>query len=616
MKRFFTVKEAAESLGFSTNTVYKYLDEGKLKSKRIGKGRFKIPYEQLEPFLSVPEKVEQFVSEKVQGDKISEAIEAIKEVNSEFKGIAPGNNDFIFFRLFVGIVILGGGLIHLFWLNGLYPHTPIVRILYSFGLISAGLLVLITSIFWKKSKTFNVWGHTLSLIMLLGAIVISLLLKNYQTTIAFVALLLVLVSHLARGYENCCKHSTFYRDFVFYTLLAALGFLILAFIAPDSISFSQISQFTTLQKAIFTTGWMLFMIFPAIYLLWAKVKNPKILFTWVLAAFVTSLIVAIGASIRNEWDISFGAFIYSIFAGFLLWWSTAGSQIDEKEFHLVIISFFWVALVTFFGLFSIQIYQKKQAEVVSSRMQARLSEIVKDIDYLFTQPEGIINTEIKKGEIANVILRGNEEEAISLARTIFDKFPDPLDSILILDSQGKVLGVYPRNSLVQGGNFSSREYFQLPKKSLRPYISNVFRAVIEIDMVALGVPVFNNNQFAGVVAAGYDLEAISQRYQNLGSGGALYAYDENRRYTLNIDSQKIGQEVGSKIPNETSIKNNILRVFDWAAKPRWTVYIERDLQWFFRDALSVNIIISSVIVLNAAFSLAAGFVLAKKWKKA
>ena len=613
MKRFYTVKEAAEILGFSTNTIYKYLDEGKLKGKRIGKGRFKIPYEELEPYLSVGEKVEHVVSEKVQGDKIAEAI---KEVGSEFKGIASGYNDFIFFRLFVGIVILGGGLIHLFWLNGLYPYTPIVRILYSFGLIFAGLLFLISSIFWKKSKTFNVWGHILSLIMLLGAIVISLLLKNYQMTIAFVALLLVLVSHLARGYENCCEHSTFYRDFIFYTLLAALGFLILVFIAPDSISFSQIAQFTILQKIIFTAGWMLFMILPAIYLLSAKVKNPKILLTWILAAFITSLIVAIGASIRNEWDISFGAFIYGIFAGFLLWWSARGSQIDEKELHLVIISFFWIALVTFLGLLSIQIYQKKQTEVVSSRMQARLSEIVRDIDYLFAQPEGIINTENKKGEIANVILRGNEEEIISLAKAIFDKFPDPLNRILILDSQGKALGVYPRNSLVQGGNFSSQEYFLVPKKSLRPYISNVFEAVIGIDEVALGVPVFNDNHFAGVVAAGYDLGTISQRYQNLGSGGTLYAYDENQRYTLNIDSQKIGQEVGSEIPKDTSIKDNVLRVFDWVAKPRWAVYIERDLQWLFRDALSVNIIISSVIVLNAASSLAAGFVLAKKWKKA
>ena len=613
MKRFYTVKEAAGILGFSTNTIYKYLDEGKLKGKRIGKGRFKIPYEELEPYLSVPEKIKKVVGEKVKGDKISKTI---KEVNSEFKGIAPGHNDFIFFRLFIGIVILGVGLIHLFWLNDLYPYTSIVRILYSFGLISAGLLVLIASIFWKKSKTFNIWGHIVSLIMLLGAIVISLLLKNYQTTIAFVALSIVLVSHLVRGYENCCEHATFYRDFIFYTLLAALGFLTLVFVAPDSISFSQIAQFTTLQKVIFTAGWMLFMIFPAIYLLWAKVKNPKILLTWVLAAFVTSLIVAIGASIRNEWDISFGAFIYSIFAGFLLWWSLKGSQIDEKELHLIIISFFWIALVTFFGLFSIQIYQKNQTEVVSSRMQARLSEIVIDIDYLFAQPEGIINTEIKREKIANVILRGNEEEAISLAKTIFDKFPDPLDRILILDSQGKTLGVYPRNSLVQGGNFSYREYFSVPKKSLKPYISNVFGAVIGIDVVALGVPVFNDNRFTGVVAAGYNLEAISQRYQDLGAGGTLYAYDENQRYTLSIDSQKIGQPVGSEIPKETSIKDNVLRVFDWVAKPRWTVYIERDLEWFFRDALSINIVIISVIIVNAALSLAAGFVLSKKWKKA
>ena len=81
MKRFYTVKEASEILGFSTNTVYKYLDEGKLKGVRIGQGRFKIPKEVLAPYLSTAEKVESVVQQEVIGEKIAlaKAAETIDE---------------------------------------------------------------------------------------------------------------------------------------------------------------------------------------------------------------------------------------------------------------------------------------------------------------------------------------------------------------------------------------------------------------------------------------------------------------------------------------------------------------------------------------------------------
>lgn len=52
-KTFYTVKEAAKLLGFSTNTIYTYLNKGDLSGRRLnGRGRFKIPFEQLEPFLN------------------------------------------------------------------------------------------------------------------------------------------------------------------------------------------------------------------------------------------------------------------------------------------------------------------------------------------------------------------------------------------------------------------------------------------------------------------------------------------------------------------------------------------------------------------------------------
>jgi excisionase family DNA binding protein len=52
----YTVKQAAAIVGCSTNTLYKYLNEGRIKANRgtVEQGRFRIPQSSLEEFLGAP----------------------------------------------------------------------------------------------------------------------------------------------------------------------------------------------------------------------------------------------------------------------------------------------------------------------------------------------------------------------------------------------------------------------------------------------------------------------------------------------------------------------------------------------------------------------------------
>ncbi len=55
MNKILTVKQAAKILGLSTNTMYKYLNEGKVLAARgQARGTFKIPAKSLEKFLGGP----------------------------------------------------------------------------------------------------------------------------------------------------------------------------------------------------------------------------------------------------------------------------------------------------------------------------------------------------------------------------------------------------------------------------------------------------------------------------------------------------------------------------------------------------------------------------------
>ena len=53
MARFYTVSQTAKILGFSTNSIYKFLDAKRLKSTRGNskQGRFRIPHSSIEEYL-------------------------------------------------------------------------------------------------------------------------------------------------------------------------------------------------------------------------------------------------------------------------------------------------------------------------------------------------------------------------------------------------------------------------------------------------------------------------------------------------------------------------------------------------------------------------------------
>ena len=55
MNNIFNVKQAAAILGLSTNTTYKYLNDGKIEAARgKARGTFRIPKSSLEKFLGSP----------------------------------------------------------------------------------------------------------------------------------------------------------------------------------------------------------------------------------------------------------------------------------------------------------------------------------------------------------------------------------------------------------------------------------------------------------------------------------------------------------------------------------------------------------------------------------
>ncbi len=105
-KKFYSVKEASKIIGVSTNTIYKYLDDGSLKGKRMGgRGRFKIPYSEVAPYsvkVAQPDAVDN-VDTLVSGASVTDSAEENK----------PS-----FFGPLLGTVSIGLGALFTLWVIG------------------------------------------------------------------------------------------------------------------------------------------------------------------------------------------------------------------------------------------------------------------------------------------------------------------------------------------------------------------------------------------------------------------------------------------------------------------------------------------------------------------
>ena len=62
MNKTYTVKQVADILGYSTNSIYTFLKEGRIVGVRVGKGRYRISQEELGKLLHLKKSQELLVT--------------------------------------------------------------------------------------------------------------------------------------------------------------------------------------------------------------------------------------------------------------------------------------------------------------------------------------------------------------------------------------------------------------------------------------------------------------------------------------------------------------------------------------------------------------------------
>lgn len=600
-KRYYSVKEAANILDVSTNTIYSYLDKGTIRAKRLGKGRFKIPAADLAPYLSP---VREIIKPVIGKGALHELFG--KDAGYKFKG------DFIFWRVYLAYLMIAVGAIHLFWRPNLFLSLP---------LLVGGIATFYISENWQKHQQLSFWIHIFDFLALLAASLIACLGGFYYMLIFLVPTAVCVFIQILVGINKLSRESSLASEFTNLLLIGIVIFGVLSLLMPSFLPTKFMSDIVSANKVSFLLLLILAAL-PVIYIRYllfkwhAKVRSHLELFIFPFCG-VTSLIMASIYLNLGIWDMAYAGFFYAFLAFVVMWFRKAGTISAYRKTDLRI-TFGWICAAIIVGIFSMFLIQEKLKQSVLQGMETKVDSIVNDINDSFTISESAIVTSAENLNLSRILANRDISGAEAYTRTLYDKLSD-LNRVLVYDKDGIAIGVYPRSSLTEGTNFSSRDYFEIAKSSTKPYLSNVFDSVLGKRTVLYMVPVFKNTVFLGGVGVAYNLETLSEKFQSSNPSGEVFAVDRIGSYVLNRDSTKLGQKPPEIISSNID-KNEFQTDFQLVAclsagVPEWRVCKQAVITDITQVLYIANVIIIICIFVNAVQTLRVGFSLSNKNKK-
>lgn len=604
-KRYYSVKEAANILGVSTNTIYSYLDKGTIHAKRLGRGRFKIPATDLAPYLN-PVRVTARPLINFNFDKFMLRSLFGKSPGYEFEG------NFLFWRMYVAYLMLAVGAIHLFWHPNLFLSLP---------LIIGGIATFFIAENWQEHPVLSFWIHVFDFLALLTASLISFFGGFYYMIIFLVPTAICVFVQIIVGVNKLSREGSLVREFTASLIVSLIIIGILSLVKPGFLPMEYMQNFVLENRITFSLLSILATA-PVVYIYWVLYRShlhercnlePVVFSVYGIGSLV-------GASIYLNlgiWDMAYACFFYAFLTFIVVWFRKAGTISAYRKTDLRI-TFGWICAGIIVGIFAMFLIQEKLKQSVLQSMESKIDTITNNINDSFMITESTITSSVEDLNLSGILVNRDTDGAEAYTRTLYDKLSN-LNRVLVYDKNGIAIGVYPRSSLTEGTNFSSRDYFQIAKSSTKPYLSGVFDSVLGTKTVLYMVPVFKNSVFLGGVGVAFNLETLSEKFQSSNPSGEIFAVDRTGNYVLNNDSTKLGQKPPEIISGNID-KNKFQTDFQLivclsAGVPEWRVCKETTVSDITQVLYIANVIIIICIFVNAVQTLRAGFSLSEKSKK-
>ncbi len=564
----YTVKQVAQILGYSTNSIYTFLKEKRIKGVRVGRGRFRIPQSELDRLLLTkdtrtltPQRYG-LPLEPVPG--ITQAlptgvIEAPREtvVSTNFMNTTHRVEVPSLFDWFVGIgsIVLGLAMLLFsrvyeeFSFEQFLPLMPAIRM----TLIAGGFGILLTDIVSRKT---SVWHHVFHWTLVFAYAFYTFILirtGNWEGVVIFGALTAALALTFFTGIGGIAGFAVYIVG-----LLALLPTV--AVLAPAQSTLLPLVSFVPLPGVFVSYAWVALVLGIAC-IIWLGYMRDKRVF-WIGMVGVSILFVAL--SIHYASNLAWGRSLFVLITAMLslfvpVWQSLTFTHKRDRAF---IFSAFGTLLLLYILVIGVlRVMQTNVMEYASRELANKVSYGKSLIESTLMSARTSLSSAATNPLLVSEKQLGEKGENVSFARALFEG-TSLFRRVVLLGSDGELLTMYPL-AATDSANFAQSDYFIQATTTKKIATSDVYESgsgEMRRKAVVIAVPVLNSkNTVVGVIAGFLDLENLGNKLQQIASvqnGEYFVVIDAAGKRLIHPDTTQIDTTVDMNDPVRLGLAGN------------------------------------------------------------
>lgn len=612
MKKTYTVKQVANILGYSTNSIYTFLKEKRIKGVRIGKGRFRISQEELEKLLHLKKNQEPesaSLESLVPTSTLPESVVSSEEIPSLNRHVETMKDSIpCLFDWFISLVSIIMGLTMILFVRNFeeFSKVPFLEFLLpmKINFLVAGVGLFFANLFNQtRRKAFFIFY----LIIFINCLAFSWFLflgKDILGSFFFILTSIMILFHTVFNQKGTVNFS------VLVTILTVLSPIMMVFF-PSVIDLSEITKATGLDQNLIISFWLILVVFVNSFIwLFKKEKN--------LVYWISFAIISIGLgyfaylySAQLYWSRALIYVLLVLFLFILSFWEAINRNGQENQRATTQI-FVNIVLIFLVGIGSIWVIQNNIHSYAQNELVNKLVYGRNLTESTIASSQNKLEVLAKNKSLMEAIKKNDVGILNGLIKDLFT-YSSSFRRILVADEKGDLLTNYPYAN-VDYKNIAFRDYFKQVKDKKKSYLSNVFQSSVDGQkryVVSINVPILDEeNNFQGVLIGSFDISSLSNRLQQI-------ANPKDKEYFIMVDKSgdliispeyvtKLSQaeirellnnvSKGINIEETPDPENILLQVHDKVDDQEWTIAIRRPLfNTYNFDALTNSMLILSLI---------------------
>jgi len=524
MPKSYTVKEVADILGYSTNSIYTFLKEKRINGVRVGRGRFRIPETELARVLHLSKKSDIAAStsfpQTVLGPPLVQKNDERTIERTEREVARIGNRKFLFaapnfFDWFVGLSAIVSGLGLLLFNVSFEPQTSVIFVSFLPAvvtvLICCGIGTLISKLMCRRA-----WSAVfLGILVILGGYNALMFLHFGDIHAAFLygGLSTVILVHLLLRSGGVFSYGLYIS---FITLASSILFMLF----PNEPHIAAALQAVQLERTVvpYVLGFSSIICVAA---LWLGYRYSRLLF-WIscLCIALASLVLGSFFTYLMYWSRGYFVILIGFFTAILPVWRMIQSHGSTRQRVLLHGAFFAIGALLILSVVAVRIVQDT-TRVSNERASDRIAQYTQAfLEQSNGSARSSLVTAAQSPILVSAMEKGDVDALNDLAKVLIVG-ASQIRRIVFLDADGTGLLLYPTGTFTQK-DLSAREYFVHVRQSKEPYISNSFQPATAEGtryVVSIAVPILSPKQeFLGVLVGSLDLESLGFQLQKLISG--------------------------------------------------------------------------------------------------